>query len=352
MIDWTQSMRQTFEFYRVDPNTWKDVERIMNIQSSSIDRDITSATRGSATFDSTDTMDECYIRIYLIVNQNEETSKIPLATVLAQTPSTNFNGMFSSTSIDAYTPLIEIKDRRPPIGYTVYKDANIMNVASDLTAENTRAPVVAAKSDVKLYSDFTANVSDDWLTYLTQLMSNAKFEYDVDPMGRILFSPRQDIGALQPVWVYDDGNCSILQPSISNSRDLYGIPNVVEVIYSTSSGFLYSKVVNDDPNSPISTVSRGREVMYRDTSPRFQAEPTQEEIDKYAVQLLRNLSSLEHTIKYTHGYCPVRVGDAVMLDIKSAGLVNIKAKVIQQSIKCDTGCQVSETAVYTTKLWR
>lgn len=352
MIDWTASMKQTFEFYKVNPDMWRDEELLTTIQSCNIDRDSTSLTLGSATLDTTEVMDECYIRIYLIASQNGETYKFPLATVLAQTPSTKINGMVSSTSIDAYTPLIELKDRLPPIGYTVPKNANIMDTASDLVSENVRAPVVAAKNSTLLYSDFTVNVNEDWLTYLNQLISNAKFQFDLDPMGRILFSPKQDAGALQPVWTYDDGNCSILQPDITNSRDLYGIPNVVEVIYSTASGYLYSRIVNDDPNSPISTVTRGREVMYRDTQPKFQNEPTQEEIDKYAVQLLRNLSSLEHTVKYTHGYCPVRVGDAVMLDIKSAGLVNIKAKVIQQSIKCTTGCQVSETAVYTTKLWR
>ena len=27
-MDWTASMRQTFEYYTVDPSTWKDVSRI------------------------------------------------------------------------------------------------------------------------------------------------------------------------------------------------------------------------------------------------------------------------------------------------------------------------------------
>jgi hypothetical protein len=46
------------------------------------------------------------------------------------------------------------------------------------------------------------------------------------------------------------------------------------------------------------------------------------------------------------------MGDCVILDYKRAGLVNVKAKVISQSISCVTGCPVEETAIYTTKLWR
>ena len=46
------------------------------------------------------------------------------------------------------------------------------------------------------------------------LISNAKYSFDLDELGRILFSPNQDIASLQPVWTYVDGNSSILYPDI------------------------------------------------------------------------------------------------------------------------------------------
>lgn len=70
MPDWTSSMQQTFEYYVVDPGTWKDVRQVDNIISSSIDWDLNADTLGSATIDITDSIDECYIRIYLITIQN------------------------------------------------------------------------------------------------------------------------------------------------------------------------------------------------------------------------------------------------------------------------------------------
>ena len=133
---------------------------------------------------------------------------------------------------------------------------------------------------------------------------------------------------------------------------MYGIPNVVEVTYSSGASTYHARVVNDDSNSPISTVNRGREITHRVTDPDLTGNPTNAEIQEYAERLLRELSSLEYTVTYTHGYCPVRIGDCVRLNYHRAGITDVKAKVISQTIDCKSGCKVTEKAVFTTKLWR
>ena len=70
MPDWTKSMQQTFEYYLVDPGTWKDIKRIDNVKKSTISWDYTANTLGSATIDIVESLGECYIRIYLITIQN------------------------------------------------------------------------------------------------------------------------------------------------------------------------------------------------------------------------------------------------------------------------------------------
>lgn len=352
MIDWTKSMTQTFEFYKVDPLTWKDTTLLEHISSCSISRDEQTQTRGSATIDTTEEIDECYVRIYLIVGQNGVTEKVALGTYLVQTPSISYDGKSNSISMDAYTPLMELKEGLPPLGYSILKNTNIMDTAYNICREHMRAPVVKANNSKTLYSDFVANINDTWTTFVNDLVANANYKLDLDEIGRVLFAPIQDTASLQSRWTYTDDNSSILYPDITNERDLYGIPNVVEVVYSGDSGYVFSRIVNNDENSPISTVNRGREIVYRDSSPNLSGEPTQEMLDEYAIQLLRNLSCLEHKITYSHGYCPVRIGDCVTLNYEKAGIRNVKAKVISQNIKCETGCPVQETAVFTTKLWR
>ena len=351
MPDWTKSMQQTFEYYTVDPGTWKDVKRLDNVKSSSINYDSEAETLGSASFDVTDSVGESYIRTYLVTIQNGVTEKHPLGTHLVQTPSSSFDGKVRSVSMDAYTPLIELKENQPPIGYFIAKNQNIMSIAHRLASENMRAPVTMTTSSDKLHYDFVSDTGDTWLAYLTDLIANAKYSFMLDEMGRVLFAPVQDTASLQPVWTFDDGNSSILYPELTMDHDLYGIPNVVEVIYSNGNDNYYSKVVNDDVNSPISTVNRGREIVHRVTNPEFVGDPTKYQIKEYAEQLLRNLSTLEYSVSYTHGYCPVRVGDCVRLNYSKAGITDVKAKIISQSIKCEPGCPVTEKAVFTTKLW-
>lgn len=351
MVDWTSSMQQSFEYYVVDPITWKDSRKINVVRSCTVNRDSEAETQGSASLDITESLGECYVRVYLITIQNGEKNRHPLGTFLIQTPSSSFDGKIETVTVDAYTPLLELKENPPPLGYSILKNENIMDMAYRLTKEQLRAPVVEASCSETLFNDFVADTDDTWISFLADLTAIAKYSFGLDELGRIIFLPKQDIASLQPVWTFNDDNSSILQPSITLDHDIYGIPNVVEVIYSNGNGYYYSKVVNDDPNSPISTVNRGREITHRVTNPELNGNPTEAQIKEYASQLLTELSSFENTITYTHGYCPVRLGDCVRLNYSKYGLHNVKAKVISQSIKCSAGCLVTEKAVFTMKLW-
>lgn len=345
-------MQQKFEYYIVDPDTWADTKQLTNVKSCTISRDSTSDTLGSASIDVTESVGECYVRVYLVAIQNGITEKCPLGTFLVQTPSSSFNGKVRSVTLDAYTPLLELKEKQPEIGYSIPKGDNIMDNAYRLTRENLRAPVVKPECSETLNGNFVSNQDDNFISFNRDLMSNAKYEYALDDLSRILFAPKQELASLQPVYTYTDDNSSILFADIDIEHDIYGIPNVVEVIYSNGKDYFYSKVVNDDPNSPVSTVNRGREIKHRDTAPQMVGTPTQMQLDEYAENLLKKLSTSEYVVSYTHGYCPVRLGDCVRLNYKDAGIVDIKAKVVQQQITCKPGCQVSEKAVFTTKLWR
>ena len=352
MPDWMSTMQQTFEYYVVDPGTWKDVRKLNSVKSCNISRDESAETLGSATIDMADSIGEAYVRAYLITIQNGIREKHPLGTHLIQTPASNYDGKQRGFSMDAYTPLIELKENPPPLGYSIFKNENVMDHAYRLVREQVRAPVVKAACDTILHNDFVSNTNDTWLTFNRDLIAMAKYKFSLDELGRILFAVEQETASLQPVWTYNDDNSSILYPSISMDHDLYGIPNVVEVLYSKGAGHYYAKVINDDPNSPTSTISRGRTITYRVTNPDIGGNPTEGHIKEYAQRLLKELSSIEYTVTYTHGYCPVRLGDCVRLNYSRAGLNNVKAKVISQTIKCEPGCPVTEKAVYTAKLWR
>lgn len=356
MPNWTASMARTYEFYQVDPDTWGNTKLLSTVKTCSISRDVNVETLGSSSFDVTDSIGEGYVRTYLKTVQNGVTESHPLGTHLVQTPSSSFDGRSQSMTMDGYTPLLELKEKKPPVGYYIPKGQNALLLAYQLTRENARAPVIkpsgVTDSKHKLVYDFVADTDDSWLVYLKDLLSDIHYEFTLDEMGRIGFAPKQDLKALQSVWTYNDDNSSILYPELTMNRDLYNIPNVVEVIYSKSDKTLYSRKTNTNKNSPVSIPRRGREILHRVSNPEFfGGEPTQKMLDEYAEQLLAELSSIEYTVTYTHGYCPVRLGDCVRLNYTRAGINNVKAKVVSQNIGCTAECPVSETAVFTEKLW-
>lgn len=356
MPDWTKSMQQTFDFYTVDAYTWKNVRKLTTITSCTINRDEEAETLGSASFNIDEPLEEQYISVILVTNQNGVVERHPLGVFLAQTPSSSFDGKIKKQVVDAYTPLLELKEKQPPIGYTVMKNENVMEVAKRLISEFVRAPVGDVSCATQIVNDFVASTNDSWLSFISDFISYADYKLALDEYGMIMFSPIVDISTLRPVWTYNDDNSSILYDNISLDHDIYGIPNVVEVIYSNNSTNYTARAVNSDINSPISTVSRGREIVHRIINPQIcdilnGQSSIQQFLNEYAVKALRELSTTQCTVTYTHGYCPVRLGDCVQLNYTRAGIVDVKAKVISQSISCKPGCPVTEKAVFTNRLW-
>lgn len=351
MVDWTKSMEQTFEYYEVDPISWRDKRRLTNIKSSSITRDYEVDTLGSASIDVIDMVGECYVRIYLVTIQNGITERHPLGTYLIQTPQSDFDGKKNNVSVDAYTPLIELKENPMQLGYTLLKGENIMEAAYRLTKESCRCPVVETKSDKTLDDDFVANADDVYMTFLIDFIKLAKFRFDTDEMGRILYAPIQKLESLQPVFTFNDDNSSILYPELKLKHDIYGIPNVIEVYCTAGDEVLFAKAENNDINSPTSIQARGRRIVQRITDPNLPGIPTQAQIDDYAVDILKEVNSMSYTVTFSHGYYPVKPGDCVRLNYKKAGIEDVKAKIISQSIKCTPGVEVKTTAVFTKKLW-
>lgn len=350
-MDFTASMVQSFEVYKVDPITWHDIRKIDNVTSCSITRDGSTDLLENASISCNDVLGEIYIRIYLVCVQNDITEKIPLGTFLVQTPSTTFDGKITSTTLDAYSPLLELKDKLPAVGKTVKRNANILQEVKKIISDSGRAPVIETTSDMVIDTNYTTTGQETTLDFIKGLIKYADHKIGLDELSRIIFVPDQNPTAMQQRWTFTDDNSSILNADVSVARDLYGVPNVVEVIYADGDRNYYARAVNDNPNSEISTVSRGREVQKRITNPAISGVITQAKINEYARKTLEELSTLVYTVTYSHGYCPVRVGDCVKLNYKAAGLNGIKAVVTSQNITCATGVIVNETATFSIKLW-
>lgn len=376
-IDWTKGMQQTFEYFKVDPNTWNDYEQITTVISSNITKDTDSEMRGHASIETSEALDECYIRTYMVIRQNSIKQRVCLGTHLYMVQSDSFNGMRHQYNYTGYTPLVELREKLIPLGYSVVGVTGEVNgkvapMLSDeiaqLISQNSRVKLEnRVKVEEPLLNNFVAGTTDNILTVVNNLLNASslqQYQVTVDEFGTVCIKEAISVYNERHVFEYTDDNSSILMADINLASDLSSIPNVLEVIYAGDAnkdiGAVRVVVRNEDPNSVVSTVSRGREVWSRVVisnigSPYDKSEITRQavvdQVTNQAYRLLEDASTIRKTIQYEHGYCDVEIGDTVLFNYKRAGLIGIKAKVVSQTITCKPGCKVSEMAVYTKKLW-
>lgn len=369
-IDWTKSMKQTYEFYIVNPVNGNNIKKLDTVISASVSRDITTDTQVSGSIEYDGELDEEYVRIYLVAEQGDEIEKIPLITMLCQTPSTSFNGKRKTTSITGYSPLIELQNVYPPLGYTIPSMAmnpntNLGELIPRICEDNMRMKVLTMPQDESmvrltqqvLAQSYVSDPSRSWFDLVQDLLGMTSYRARVDELGKIFFEKTQPIAQMTPIYTFDSNNSSILSSDISIDRDLYGIPNVIEVIVTLLDGSSISAVaINDDKNSAASTTSRGRKVVQRVINPDNLGKLSNDSEGKeraieYANELLEQASTLEYKISYKHGYCGNNIGDCVRINYPQAGINNEKAYVVSQKIDCKTGCTVEETAILTKKLF-
>lgn len=351
MTDWSREMEQTFEYYTVDAGTWKDVRKLDTVTSCSLSFDSTDKYIATASLGIDEDLGERYVRAYLITKQDGVREKHPLLCFLTQWTGNTFDGTHTSSSVDCYAPLYELAEKQPALGYFIEEGKDIPTAAYMTARENMRAPVVRPSEGESLSAAFVANSGDTWLTFEQDLLSTSNLHFAYDEQTRILFEPDKKLSAMSPVTTYTDNNSSILLPSCTQEKDLYNIPNVVEVVYSDGTRIYYGKAVNDDPNSAVSTVHRGREIPVVITDPVFSGIPTESMVQDYAKDELAKRSTLIVKVTYKHGFNDVRLGDAVLINNTRAGITNTIARVTAQSFECKAGIEVTETAEYEQKYW-
>lgn len=351
-MDVTQGLQREYQYYLVNPDTWEDVRRVDAITGGTIVRDLDDDQLGKATFeaDADAGLDDQYLRVYQRVRQRGNVERFCIGTYLVLCPDEHFDGTRGTVAAQGYTPLKELADDGPLVGYSMQGDA--AKQAAAAMRNHMRAQVVAPAASANLEGAFVAGDGETWLAYTKAMAACADMRQMVDERGCAYLEPIRDAAAMQPVWTFRDDDSSVILPELDHRSGLRDVPNVVRVTYSGEDGCLVGEAVNDDPASPASTVSRGRIVSRTITSPDLPENPTQADVDVYAKNKLRELSCVEKMVTFWHAYIPeVTVGRAVALYYTKADK-RIKALVKAQGFELDEACTVECQATYTEQVWR
>lgn len=349
-IDWTNGMEQSFVFCEVDPASWDDSRVLSQVKDAEIKFDNGLETMGNASLTVDGEVGECYVRLYLAARQGDESERVPLGTFLVQTPVKETDGRRASRRCACYTPLLEAKEKYPVFGAVAANGRYAEECAAEVLRNALRAPVTPYNGSTVLQSTVVAEPSQTALEFARKLLDIADVHLTLDGFGHVGIAPNIEPIAAQPRWTFRDDEDSIIKGDKRETADWYGIPNVVEVVWSGARGTVIARAVNSDEDSPLSTVGRGRDVVRRITDPAL-TNPDEAAVKAYAERELRRLCAMERSVVIKHGWCGVRVGDCVRLELERDG-ISANGIVTAQTITCKTGCTVESTVKWTESLWR
>lgn len=330
---WSKGFTATYYITIVDPITWRDISR-MEIVDGSISRS-DDVLMESADIETTDLPEggEAWVRIWLDADQDGITH-VPLFTGLTSAPERNINGQTETYKIECFSVLKPADDILTNRGYYIPAEVSAPQAAAWLLQKGV-APV-EVEDVVNPPRLKTAVVSEDGETHLTlaeKVVSAIGWQIRIDGRGVIHIEQKPDTVAAS----FNATDNDVIEMELTDEYDWYSCPNVLRAV----SDDLTSVARDDDPESPLSTVSRGREIWVEEASVTL---GTNESLGAYAIRRLKELQSPARTVSYKRRFDPdVNVGDVVRINHPKIGIDGL-FRVTSQTLELSHGCRTSEEA--------
>lgn len=328
-MNWNRGYSAIYYASFIDPATWRDIERF-EITGGSISR------QGSELMESADldcvnyNQGERWVRVWMDTLQRGSSGHNALFTGLACCPSEDIEGFRVNTQVQLYSVLKPADDVLLPRGW--YAPAGISGglLIRDLLSVSP-APVIIDGTAPCLAQAIVAEDSESRLTMAHKILDAIGWRLRINGMGEIHICEK----ATEVSARFDTLENDSIEPKITKKRDWFSCPNVFRAIADD----LSATVRDDDPNSSLSTVSRGREIWKEETDCNL-AEG--ENIAEYATRRLKEEQTIEMSVSYDRRYRPdVLVSDLVYLNYPKQGITGIFL-VSSQSIELGAGCPTSE----------
>lgn len=331
---WSEGFTATYYLTIVDPKSWRDISR-MEITGGSIERSASDLLE-SADIDTTELPEggEAWVRIWLDAEQGGITH-VPLFTGLTSAPSRRIEGQRNTYKIECYSVLKPINDILTERGYYIPADVVAPEAAARLLRDGIAPVEIQQGGDPpRLTESIVAEEGESNLTLAEKILEAINWRIRIDGRGVITLEPNTK----SVVATFDAIDNDVIELSVTDEYDWYSAPNVLRVI----SGDITSVVRDDNPDSKLSTVSRGREIWAEEASVTL---GNNESLGSYAIRRLKELQSPSRTVSYSRRFDPnVTVGDIVKINHPEIG-INGTFKVTSQKLELSYGCRTEEQAV-------
>lgn len=296
----------------VDPVTWADMDAV-DILSGSINR-TNSGLRESADISCIDYPhgSDKWIRIWMDAEQGGAHEHVAIFTGLTSAPERKIDGTISEIDLQCFSTLKPAQDAYLPRGWYAAKGFVGAEVIHDLLSIGP-APVTYDEDSPRLSQHIIAEGGETRLSMAYKILEAIGWRIRIEGSGEIHIGPN----AAETSAVYSALNNDQIEPNVSVKNDWFDCPNVFRAVADSGS----ATAIDEDPDSMLSTVSRGREIWREETSVKLN---DGESLLSYARRRLRELQAISTEISYSRSYDPeVRVTDLIRLSYPAQDLSGI-----------------------------
>lgn len=326
---WSEGYTARFYMTTVDPATWQDVDRY-EIRSGSITKVGTNLCE-SARLDLVDVPPgiESWIRIYLTATKMGGGARAPLFTGLLSCPGSDWIGQRCAKEAECYSVLKPAEDILLEKGWYVPAGAVGANVIAELLSG--AAPIRVVGTSPELSNYLIAEDGESKLSMAHKVLQSIGWRLRITGAGEIQILPK----ASEPSAIYDSAGKDVIEPSVSDERDLFSVPNC----FRATREDLVAIAKDEAEDSPFSINNRGREVWKEESDCALASGET---IAEYALRRLRELQAPARIISYTKRFDPDTVpGDIVKIHYPKQK-IDADFRIVSQTITLGHGARTEE----------
>lgn len=351
---WGERFAETrYRFMRVSRATGNETEVVRCLKGGSITRNDDTRIKESAEASLVESYDfgPDLVRVHMNVRTvSGATLDAVLGTFLPVVPSVEITGARHTHSLKMYGRLQELLDDKFARPYTVEPGSDAVAVAARMCAD-AGLEVVAESSDyrttnVRYYgvgaTQSNSETDETKLGAVNDLLDLAGFRSaHTDVYGRVVLERYRDPADIQTSWDFAEGPSARFETDMTEEYDYTSAANHVVVRYGEGDEAVVAEAWDTDPNSPLSTVSRGRTITtsysYTDLPEGKTDAERRDYASRRAATLLRTAQSVIRRVTMITAYTPTGINDTVNLDYPTGG-VSGKFQIRTQRLSLLGGC--------------
>ena len=329
-MEWKDGFSALFYCSVVDAATWRDIARF-ELTGGSVSKTGTGLME-SADLELNDlpATGEIWIRVWMDARQNGNAAHEALFTGILSVPGTEWDGDRHSYKAECYSVLKPAQDVLLPIGWYAPTFSSGAELAAKLLQVGA-APVEYEKNSPTLDSSIVAEGSENNLSMAWKIINAIGWRIRIDGRGVIHICPK----AQEASGKFDSLENDSVETEIEDKKDWFSCPNVFR---ATNNG-ITAVARDDDPDSPYSTVTRGREIWKEDKSCNLNA---MESLEEYVIRRLKEEQSPARVCNYSRRYYPdLYPGDVIRLHYPAQS-IDENFRISSQQIELGYNARTSE----------